>query len=282
MPADQSSYNQHNFRTACGSLSVPYPSAEEAFRLSNTHAPVNDFSSLGLSNFFIAHQWVAHHHLDHLSLSGNTQELLSQGVQVGLVRIYSWYPQLHALFPFSFPCTTTPWPEHIVKLLMMQPLHYAYPHREGYVVLVCHQYTPKGLRTTSCNSWTWIKSHKGDKRLTQGPLLLEDDDRRLRLPTTKEDIVLNLWIHIPFWVIDCFPCFQIVITPFTFFSNYLLLSGRGLSTRTQRNHRYQEDSDKEEGTCQEIGLVAFMFFFELLFSICSSQFPSMFPLLTYS
>ena len=34
--------------------------------------------------------------------------------------------------------------------------------------------------------------------------------------------------------------------------------------------------------CQEIGLVAFMFFFELLFSICSLQFPSMFLLLTYS
>ena len=30
--------------------------------------------------------------------------------------------------------------------------------------------------------------------------------------------------------------------------------------------------------CQEIGLVAFMFFFELFFSLCSSQFPSMFSL----
>src|ERR1700743_3576773 len=36
------------------------------------------------------------------------------------------------------------------------------------------------------------------------------------------------------------------------------------------------------GDCQEIGLVAFMFFFELLFSYVSPQFPSMFPLLTYS
>ena len=33
--------------------------------------------------------------------------------------------------------------------------------------------------------------------------------------------------------------------------------------------------------CQEIGLVALMFFFELLFSYVSSQFPFMFPLLTY-
>ena len=34
--------------------------------------------------------------------------------------------------------------------------------------------------------------------------------------------------------------------------------------------------------CQEIGLVALLFFFELLFSYVSSQFPSMFLLLTYS
>ena len=39
MPADQSSYNQHNFCTAHGSLSVPYPSAKESFCLSNTHSP---------------------------------------------------------------------------------------------------------------------------------------------------------------------------------------------------------------------------------------------------
>ena len=85
MPADCSAYNQHNFCTACGSLLVPYPSTEEAFRLSNTHVPSDDFS-LGLSDFFITHQWVAHRCLDHLSLSGNTQELLSQGVQVSLER----------------------------------------------------------------------------------------------------------------------------------------------------------------------------------------------------
>ena len=34
--------------------------------------------------------------------------------------------------------------------------------------------------------------------------------------------------------------------------------------------------------CQEIGLVAFMFFFELLFFMFLRLFPSMFPLLTYS
>ena len=38
------------------------------------------------------------------------------------VRIYSWYPRQHTLFPFISLCITTPWPEHVVKLLIMQPL----------------------------------------------------------------------------------------------------------------------------------------------------------------
>ena len=37
-------------------------------------------------------------------------------------------------------------------------------------------------------------------------------------------------------------------------------------------------TDNDSSVCQEIGLVAFMFFFELFFSLCSSQFPSMFSL----
>ena len=45
------------------------------------------------------------------------------------------------------------------------PLSYAYHHHEGYVVLVYCQNTPKGLQTTSHNSWTWIKPHKSDKDL---------------------------------------------------------------------------------------------------------------------
>ena len=42
-----------------------------------------------------------------------------------------------------------------------------------------------------------------------------------------------------------------------------------------------DDGDDSGDTCQEIGLVTFMFFFELLFSYVSLQFSSMFPLLTY-
>ena len=101
MPADRSSFNQHNFRTACGSLLVPYPSAEEAFRWSNSHAPTNDFSTLGLSDFFIAHQRVARHRLDHLSLTGNTQELLSRGVGVSLERREPYNPILEASIGYA-------------------------------------------------------------------------------------------------------------------------------------------------------------------------------------
>src|ERR1700743_2646100 len=101
MPADRSSFNQHNFRTARGSLSVPYPSAEEAFRWSNTHAPSNDFSTLGLSDFFIAHRRVARHRLDRLSLTGNTQELLSRGVGVNLERREPYDPILEASIGYA-------------------------------------------------------------------------------------------------------------------------------------------------------------------------------------
>ena len=101
MPADPSSYNQHNFRTSCGSLSVPYPSTEESFRSSNTHAPTDDFSSLGLSDFFIAHRRVAHSRLDRLSLTGNTQELLSWGVQAGLERREPYDPILEASIGYA-------------------------------------------------------------------------------------------------------------------------------------------------------------------------------------
>ena len=80
---------------------VPYPSAEEAFQASNTHAPTDDFSSLGLSDFFIAHRRVAHCRLDRLSLSGNTQELLSRGVRVSLERREPYDPILEASIGYA-------------------------------------------------------------------------------------------------------------------------------------------------------------------------------------
>ena len=107
MPADCSSYNQHNFRTARGSLSVPYSSAKEAFRWSNSHAPTNDFSTLGLSDFFIAHRRVARHRLDRLSLSGNTQELLSRGVGVNLERREPYNPILEASIGYASAAAVT-------------------------------------------------------------------------------------------------------------------------------------------------------------------------------
>ena len=69
--------------------------------MSNTHAPSDDFSSLELSDFFITHRRVARRHLDRLSLSGNTQELLSQGVQVGLKRREPYDPILEASIGYA-------------------------------------------------------------------------------------------------------------------------------------------------------------------------------------
>ena len=80
---------------------VPYPSAKEAFCWSNSHAPTNDFSTLGLSDFFIAHRQVARHRLDRLSLSGNTQELLSRGVGVNLERREPYDPILEASIGYA-------------------------------------------------------------------------------------------------------------------------------------------------------------------------------------
>ena len=164
MPADHSLYNQHNFQSTRGRSLAPYPSAKEAFRWSNSYSPTDDFSSLGLSDFFITHWWVACHWLNRLTLPSNTQELLAQGVQVGLECRKPYNPILEASisytgatavaiidevafvnerqdkrmegicedlflisstthsFSFLSPCTTTLWPEHVVKLLIMQPL----------------------------------------------------------------------------------------------------------------------------------------------------------------
>ena len=63
-------------------------------------------------------------------------------------------------------------------------------------------------------------------RLAQGPLLLEDDNRRLRLLTTREDIVLNPWIHIPFCVIVLLSCFHFAFTLLCSLRKLFLLSGQ--------------------------------------------------------
>ena len=82
------------------------------------------------------------------------------------VRIYSWYPRTHTyFFIFTFTFQYPPDLNKSLNCSLCNPSSYAYLYREGYVVLVYHQNTPKGPRTTSCNSWTWIKSHNGDKDL---------------------------------------------------------------------------------------------------------------------
>ena len=75
--------------------------------MSNTHAPVDDFSSLGLSDFFIAHRCVARRRLDRLSLTGNTQELLSRGVGVNLERREPYNPILEASIGYASAAAVT-------------------------------------------------------------------------------------------------------------------------------------------------------------------------------
>ena len=55
-------------------------------------------------------------------------------------------------FSFLFPVSPPPDLNTSLNCSSCNPLSYAYPYHEGYVVLVYHQHTPKGLRTTSCNS----------------------------------------------------------------------------------------------------------------------------------
>ena len=92
-------------------------------------------------------------------------------------------------FSASFPLYHLP-PDlnMLLNCSLCNPLFYAYLHHGGYVVLVYHQYTPNGLRTTSCNTWTWIKSHKGDKDLPKAlcywRTTMEDWDYRQQRKTS--------------------------------------------------------------------------------------------------
>ena len=84
--------------------------------------------------------------------------------------------------------------------------------------------------------------------------MLDKDNRRLRLLTTREDIVLNTWIHIPLCAIILLSLFSLLLShPYVLSRKLLLLSGQGqgLSTRTQRDRQYQEDLDMEEGTLEQ-------------------------------
>src|SRR5882724_4912942 len=101
-----SSHNQHRFSSAWDNLSHPYPSDRDVYRCSNTHNPDDDeFTDLGLSDFFLAHRRVSRHKLERLQLTPYQARLLSRGVQVGMERREPYNVVLEAAMGYSGACS---------------------------------------------------------------------------------------------------------------------------------------------------------------------------------
>src|SRR5258705_7255211 len=101
-----SSHNQHHFSSTRDDLSRPYPTDCDVYRRSNTHNPNEDeFSDVGLSDFFIAHRRVARRKLEHLQLTPYQAGLLSRGVQVGMEMREPYNVVLEAAMGYSGACS---------------------------------------------------------------------------------------------------------------------------------------------------------------------------------
>src|SRR5882762_5499406 len=62
-------FNRDRFVSAWDDLSRSYPKAEDVYLCSNTANLKEEFTDLGLSDFFITHRRVVHHKLDCLQLT---------------------------------------------------------------------------------------------------------------------------------------------------------------------------------------------------------------------
>ena len=83
----ESNFNKHRFQWCRDDRARPYPTAEDVYVRSHQSHPDNDeFSDLGLSDFFIAHRWVSRKKLEKLQLTPFAVGLLSQGVQSSMDR----------------------------------------------------------------------------------------------------------------------------------------------------------------------------------------------------
>src|SRR5258705_13945737 len=101
-----SSHNQHHHTSARDDLSHPYPSERDIYHHSNIHNPDEDeFTDLGLSDFFITHRRVARRKLERLQLSSYQAGLLSRGVQVGMERREPYNAVLEAAMGYARACS---------------------------------------------------------------------------------------------------------------------------------------------------------------------------------
>ena len=104
----ESSHNQHCFTHARDDASRPYPSANDVYvRSISSNVDQDEFSDLGLSDFFLVHRRVARRSLERLQLSPYQAGLLSRGVQTGLDRREPYNAVLEASMGYAGACSVT-------------------------------------------------------------------------------------------------------------------------------------------------------------------------------
>ena len=102
----ESSHNQHRFTHARDDASRPYPTANDVYvRSTSSHVDQDEFSDLGLSDFFLVHRRVARRSLERLQLSPYQAGLFSRGVQTGLDRREPYNAVLEASIGYAGACS---------------------------------------------------------------------------------------------------------------------------------------------------------------------------------
>ena len=143
-----------------------------------------EFKTLGMDNYLWVQALFNHEELERLrgqELTNPHQRFLWRIIRV----VWGFIPDIldYTLF-FAFKRSVPPPPDlnTLLNCSLCNSSPHAYLYHEGYVVLAYRKNTPKGLWTTNCNSWTWIKSHNGDKDLPKAlcccRMMIEDWDYR--------------------------------------------------------------------------------------------------------
>ena len=102
----ESTHNRHRFSSARDDASRPYPSANDVYvRSTSSTVHEDEFSDLGLSDFFIAHRRVARRNLERLQLTPLQAGLFSRGVQTGIERREPYNEVLEAAIGYAGSCS---------------------------------------------------------------------------------------------------------------------------------------------------------------------------------